>query len=156
MQKLRDLLETVDRTTVKIFDMKGEVLPMWHLVDESDAHMIVFHPMFLGKGAAISVMQDWMRRKRIIRAAFIAGAWVNRTKTEAAAEALCETSLEGKPGTTEAVIYSLEDYESGQLMASRAIHRIGGLAKLEELEIGDYSNMKGRMVGFLPVRGTAQ
>ena len=156
MQKLRDLLEIVDQTTVKIFDMKGEVLPMWHLVDENGKHIIVPHPMFLGKDAALSFMRDWMQHKKIIRAAFISEIWVNTAKTEAEADALCEGSLEGKPGTTEALLYSLEDYESGQLMASRAVRRIGGLAKLEELEISNYPSMKGRMVGFLPARGTAQ
>ena len=148
MTELREFLGKIDALTVQLFDRQKEIEATWHCIDHQGHEIVLLHPMSLGKDFAMRVMKHFIADKKIVIAAFICEAWCS---TEV--KALDSDGLEGKLGTTEALVYIIEDGTS-TLLASRAIRRTNGVPRLGKLVVHDATGAtaEGRMVNFMPRR----
>lgn len=158
MKSLKQFVEEADASAVQIFATRGEVLPMYHVVNGDDTEH-VFEPPSPDKNTSVALVRAalaFMEAKRVV---FITEAWMaiasGEEESRATEEFMESNSLEHWDGRKECLIYMAEDAKEGALMFSREILREENqpprLGPLEcKLQDGSHS---GRMVGLLPTTG---
>ncbi len=153
----KKLIQSAERKVRKIFDQRGEILPMYHYVREDGAHL-VFAPLpFASKDQWVALARAVFEADRAIAYVFINEAWMV-ISPDVDGDYDKYGSLEHVPGRKEVALLNAED-DHGILQGHMEIVRPKGqkpyLRKLEFID-ADGSTFEGRMVGLLPSKGKLQ
>jgi Exo-beta-1,3-glucanase len=157
-EKLRDLLKLASMGAERVFAAKGELLPMWHAETADGVSMLVPAPPTDNKDLAVRLIKALFEERHVVRFVFFDEAWTLRSTDRAVVDkAVDHGDLSTHPDRVEVVVFVAEDAEGGALGGRRLIHRAPGKkATLGPLEIHEYLEAEGRLIGLLPQRGTLQ
>lgn len=162
--ELKRLLDTCALAAEYVFAKNGLMRPMWHAVTEKNEHLIFDSPSE-NRDHAVALVRALFVARNVIRYVFMDEAWMLEALNDPQKVADLDkwttgtVSLSEHPERVEIVLFSAEDYASGQVLAHRKIvrHSIGP-ATLRPLEVQDVDGgtHEGRLVGLLPVQGMKQ
>lgn len=152
---LKMFVEFAMKKASQIFKQSGRLLPMYHAMD-GEGHHLVFTPPHPDKDVSIALVRDYLANCNAVRVAYIDEAWMMEGPSDLDLGKIGREGVEKQPGRIEVIIINAEDEHEGFLMARREIIRHGKRAVLGKLTLLDSNELKGRMVGMLPVRGTRQ
>jgi hypothetical protein len=146
--KLRKLFDIAAENAAKMFleSDDHEVLPMWHAIQGNGEHILIATPWESDdeKEIAIGALRQMFVERHVKRFAFIVEAWVAEVK-----------NLDGPrpskhPDRREVLMISAEDRSGESIMGYYYILRPEhGPPKLSPLEVKDFDQTTGRMVGLL-------
>jgi hypothetical protein len=161
MTALHKLIEHASQATEKIFNMKGEVLPMWHCINVAGEEFVM-PPPSPDKDVAVVLIRVFFELHHIVRYVYIDEAWTvalgNPDTSKLELDDVMKHGVRNHPDRQEVVLFSAED-DTGMLTASRTIIRPKhGRPKLGPLQFmpTEANQLEGRMVGLLTQRGTVQ
>jgi len=162
MMPIREFLEEVARNIISVFDMHGEILPMYHIVKRNGDEFIMPPPqniekMLEAKGVtvtqdeikdlSISIMRKFFEEADVVRYAFFDEAWIVENATSG-------IRPKEHPDRKEIILLSVEDENQGLMMAQLAIIRIPNAKPfLGPMQIDDSKLVSGRLAGLLPHKG---
>jgi hypothetical protein len=154
MKSLREFVERSDAVVVRIFEDRGQILPMYHVVN-GDGVEEIFIPPPGNKDESVAAVRVRLAEVKAKRVMFVDEAWT-RAASEEEYKAYMEThnSLEHWDGRKENIIYMAEDAQEGTLLATREILRTEGQPpRLGPMQFTSHGVNSGRMVGLLPTTG---
>jgi hypothetical protein len=145
---------------VEVFLKLGEVRPMWHITMEDGRAAIFEHPLIDDKNLAMIMVKEMFEKEGVVEAVFVSEAWAAtlpaKTTSEAEIEHWSRVGIVNHPDRREVIVYQAEDSQTS-CSAHREITRDEeGGGHLGPLIVDDYKISEGRMIGFLPRRGTVQ
>jgi hypothetical protein len=146
---LRDFVERTVRLVSRQFDQRGEVPPIYHIITGDGEDLVV--PGFPGdKDLAVALARVILETVEATRYVFVTEGWVLFAPDSADIDKINREGVEAQPGRKEVLMFSAEDELEGVIMGHREIIRDGARARLGPLEVIQYGQSEGRMVGLLP------
>jgi hypothetical protein len=139
-----ELIETASRLAGKLFDLKGELSPVF-MIEADDALNLVPPPPHLGKDAAVRLIRELMKEMGAVAFVFVDEAWVvEGTNIDSSIPA------SKNPKRKEQIIFIAET-DTETVLGHRDIIRpvIGGKPSLGPLQIEKHDQVTGRMTGLL-------
>jgi hypothetical protein len=147
-QKLRELFDVAAENAAKMFNESDdhEVLPMWHAVDGTNKHVLIATPWNDDheKDIVVKGLRRMFAANHVKRYAFIVEAWVAEVKT------LDGPRPSEHPDRREVLMIHAEDRSGESIIGYYYILRPEhGPPKLSPLDVMDYDQTTGRMMGLL-------
>jgi len=152
---LREMVEHLSEVTEKIFNLRGQVLPNWHIIDRDGKLIMMPAPEGVDKNTSAMLMRAFLELVGATRCVFIDEAWQVTATMKDADKAQAEARagrLEQYPGRIEIVMFQAEDASEQGFTGQRVIIREPGKKpRLGGLEYkGEWTRSEGRFVGMLP------
>jgi len=129
----------------------GHVAAMWHFIKSNGDHVVTLAPP-VDKDTAAALMRAVFEAEEAVAVLYIDEAWtfMSSDMDEVAAHLASGKGAEQHPKRIEVVMFNAED-ETGNLMGVRRIERPPGKpAQLGPLELEQWTESHGRMVGMIP------
>jgi hypothetical protein len=148
--ELEDFFANAAENAMRIFGESGEILPMWHVVDGNDEHVLIATPWSSDEEKDITQrgLRMMFQAKHVKRLAFICEAWIATVNTMTEAKEGPRPSEH--PDRREVLIINAEDRWGNVLSGNFFILRPErGPATLSPLHMNDYDAMQGRFMGML-------
>jgi hypothetical protein len=150
---ISNLIDLGSTYAERIFNNIGRVDARFIAVTADEKVMYVDFPP-VGRDQGFDLIRELFLAKDVVAYVFIDEAWIADGLTEAEAATV---NPERHPDRHEAVIISAESEHEGQRFATREIVRPKqGKPFLEALEMSDFPQAQGRLVGLLAQRTTLQ
>lgn len=161
---LRDMIAFASTGSERLFNKTGVVSPTWHGVTATSEYFEL-EPPHPNKDMAVAMVRAYFELRDVVRYIFVFESWtLARLISDDEIAFIEQHGVAAHPDRVEVVSILGEDLDAGMLAAHRRIirprHRRPYLAPLEMLTDlphvprGGTFQSHGRMVGFLPARGT--
>src|SRR5262245_30264822 len=149
---LQQIFESARDNAARIFSLRHEMLPMWHILTGNGEHVLISTPWTddLEKEVALHVIRDFMAERSARRFVFISECWMVEVHTTNPREAM-QTRASEHPDRREALRITAEDRDgktmSGHFFILRPEH---GPPKLSPFHLDDDTiALGGWLVGML-------
>ena len=158
--RLRAMIEAASRNIEVIFGITGEVAPMWHFTKANGNEFAMLAPDTDDKDIATAIVRAVFEVEDVVRYVFMTEAWVVETHDPVEIEEIKVWIAQGRsardhPKRREIVMFVAED-ATGQLTGQREIERKGKRPRLGSLQIDEFTQSEGRIIGMLPRRREAR